>query len=63
MCRTPIFNTNGKNPGAGMIYVGTLTAQNDVTPGINVWCESQLSWVSNVFDITSLPQGVPGKNA
>ena len=62
-CGSPIFNTNAKYPGAAMVYVGTLRSPSSYTPGVNVWCESQLPWVVGIAEINSLPQGVPSKTA
>ena len=58
-CGTPLYNTNDHYPGACMIYSGTLNTSNTLTPGINVWCESQLAWLNELSAISSLPQGVP----
>lgn len=63
VCGTPIYNLNNKYPGASMIYLGTLAKARDITPTINVWCESKLGWVDNVSSIPSLAQGVERKNA
>lgn len=60
-CGTPIFNLNKKYPGACMVYLGTLRKARDLTPTINVWCESKLAWVDTVSSIRSLAQGVASK--
>jgi len=60
---TPLFNTNEKYSGAGMVYAGTLSISGDLTPGVNVWCESQLPWVTNISGIKSIQNGIPEKNA
>ncbi len=60
-CGTPIFNTNSQYPGACMLYLGMLANHKALTPAVNAWCESQLSWVNEISSIHSLQQGVPGK--
>lgn len=63
VCGTPIFNLNNKYPGACMIYLGTLKKSQEITPMVNVWCESKLGWVDTLSSIQSLAQGVERKNA
>jgi len=63
VCGTPIFNLNKKYPGACMVYLGTLKTARDVTPTINVWCESKLGWVDTISSIRSLAQGIERNNA
>ncbi len=62
-CGTPLYNTSEKYPGACMVFLGTLSSPADYVPKVNVWCESQLSWVGSVSGITSLPRGVERKSA
>lgn len=57
-CGTPLYNTNEKYAGACMIYFGSLHPSSEIRPQVNVWCENQLTWVSNVAEIPSLPQGI-----
>lgn len=61
-CGTPIFNINNKYPGACMVYLGTIENARDITPMVNVWCESKLGWVDSLSSIHSLAQGVERKN-
>ncbi|MDX8399933.1 MAG: GFA family protein [Gallionellaceae bacterium] len=61
VCGTPIFNVNTKYPGACMIYLGTLENAKDISPAVNIWCDSKLSWVDSVSSIPSLAQGVERK--
>ncbi|MBY0577126.1 MAG: GFA family protein [Gallionellaceae bacterium] len=56
-CGTPIFNVNKKYPGLCMIYLGTLEKAGDITPAVNIWCESKLGWVDTLSSIHSLAQG------
>jgi len=57
-CGTPIFNVNRKYPGACMVYFGTLDYPRDITPMINIWCESKLEWVDDVPSIRSVDKGI-----
>lgn len=56
-CGTPIFNVNKKYPGLCMIYLGTLEKAGDITPVVNIWCESKLGWVDTLSSIHSLALG------
>ncbi len=60
-CGTPIFNVNRKYPGACMVYFGTLDNSRDISPAINVWCESKLEWVDSVSSIRSVDKGIEKK--
>lgn len=46
-----------------MVYLGTLEKAKDVTPTINVWCESKLGWVDTLSSIRSMAQGIERKSA
>lgn len=59
-CGTPIYNTNEKYAGLGMVYLGALRNPDDYIPKANIWCESKLLWVENSSNIRSFPQGVNG---
>ncbi len=54
-CGTPIFNLNHKYPGLRMLYLGTLKERNAIQPNLNIWCESQLEWVTSIANIPSRP--------
>ena len=60
-CGTPLYNTNEKYPGACMIFLGTLENARNLTPRINVWCESQLPWVNALAEIRHVDQGVESR--
>ena len=62
-CGTPLYNTNEKYPGACMIFLGTIKNSTKYIPNVNVWCESQYSWVNELSKINNIEQGVPNKNA
>lgn len=57
-CGTPLFNTSENHPGTCMVYLGTLSSLEGITPKVNIWCESQLQWVGNISEIKSLPLGI-----
>lgn len=59
-CGTPIFNVNKRYPRVCMIYLGTLEAPREVKPTLNVWCESQLPWVTALSSIESVDQTATG---
>lgn len=58
-CGTPIFNTNPKLEGLVILHFGSLDSALELTPDINIYCDSKLNWAHNVADFLSLPQGVP----
>ncbi len=63
-CGTPLFNVNNtRYPGLCMIYLGTLAQAREITPKINIWCESKLPWVDAVSAIPSREHGVERKPA
>lgn len=46
-CGTPIFNSNPHTyRGLAMVYLGTLEGHESLVPGISIYCESKLPWVS-----------------
>ena len=59
ICGTPIFNTNPVSyPSLVMLYLGTLASSPSITPKINIFCESKLSWVDGIASITGFPQAI-----
>lgn len=61
ICGTPLFNTNEKYPGACMVYLGALNADNNILPGVNVWCDSKVSWIDKVMDYPCMAEGIQNK--
>ena len=55
-CGTPIFNINARYPGLCMVYFGTLAKNRDLSPRVNIWCESMLEWVDSIKSLPSFPQ-------
>jgi len=60
-CGSPLFNLNGKYPGMCMVYLGALENHAEITPRLNIWHESHLTWVDDMPAIRSLPQDQPGR--
>lgn len=62
ICGTPIFNTNPVSyPSLVMLYLGTVASSANLTPKLNVFCESKLPWVDGMASITGFPQAVSRK--
>lgn len=57
-CGTPVYNKNAKYAGLCMIYLGTVKQAADCVPTANIYCESQLAWVTHIGEIRSFPQGI-----
>lgn len=57
-CGTPIFNANPHTyKGLAMVYLGTVQGHERLVPGLSIYCESMLPWVSNSESIRRFPQG------
>ncbi|ALS96883.1 GFA family protein [Lacimicrobium alkaliphilum] len=57
-CGTPIFNQNPKLAGLKILYFGSIDTPSNLEPAINIYCESQLSWVTQVASLPNFAQGV-----
>ncbi len=57
-CGTPIFNSNPNLAGLHILHFGSLDTSKALTPNINIYCESEISWAKNVNAIPSIEQGV-----
>lgn len=57
-CGTPIYNTNPKLEGLIILHLGSLDCALEITPEVNIFCDSQLGWVQHGQDVLSLPQGL-----
>ena len=55
-CGSPIYILNTKLPGKYLIPIGAIDDPSGLTPAMNVFCESMLSWVPSVADIASFDQ-------
>jgi hypothetical protein len=56
-CGTSIFNSNPHAyKGLTMVYLGTLLGHETLVPGISIYCESKLPWVSVSESTRSFPQ-------
>jgi len=56
-CGTPIFNQHRLAPGKLIVHVGTLDEPTDVTPTLNLYCESMLPWVAEICALKNFDQG------
>ncbi|MFC5481318.1 GFA family protein [Massilia suwonensis] len=46
-CGTPVFNANPHTyRGLAMVYLGTLQGHEALAPGIAIYCENKLPWLS-----------------
>ncbi|MGX4642808.1 GFA family protein [Massilia sp. SYSU DXS3249] len=46
-CGTPVFNANPHTyKGLNMVYLGTVQGHEALAPGMAIYCESKLPWVS-----------------
>lgn len=57
-CGTPLFNKNPRYPGLCIIYLGAIADSSTLTPTANIYCDSQLSWVSSIAELRAFPQGI-----
>ena len=57
ICGTPLYNLSNQYPGTCMVYLGTLIECKTSELTFNVYCESKLSWVSDLDSYPSFNQG------
>ncbi len=57
-CGTPIFNSNPKYAGLKILHLGSIECSSRLKPQANIYCESQLSWLDELAEITSFNQGL-----
>ena len=57
-CNTPIYNENPKYQGLRMLHLGSVDDPVDLEPQVNIYCESQLDWLSGVTGLTNMDQGI-----
>ncbi len=55
-CGTPLFNTNSRYPQFRMLFLGTLDTPEALPPTANIYCSSQLGWVSEIDAIPSFDE-------
>lgn len=56
-CGTPIYNINPtRYNGVKMLYIGTIPELRNFIPKANIYCESQLEWVTNLNSIKNFDQ-------
>jgi len=57
-CGSPVFNTNPRRyPGVAMLFLGSLAGHERLRPAVNIYCESELPWVSEMASIPRREQG------
>jgi hypothetical protein len=62
-CGTPLFNSNPVTyKGLRIVYIGTIHGDQQLEPGINIFCESKLPWVT-VRELSKSFQRTPGRDA
>ncbi|MDC8831347.1 GFA family protein [Alteromonas gilva] len=57
-CGTPVFNQNHKLAGVKILYLGIINNAPNLKPAMNIFCESQLEWITEVASFTRFEQGV-----
>ncbi len=57
-CGTPIYNTNRQYADLTILHLGSLDSPTELVPQLNIYCESQLSWLEKLPDLSSLEQGL-----
>jgi hypothetical protein len=56
-CGTPLYNTSSRFEDIQMVCVNTLDEPEAVTPSMEIWTASKVSWAHIDPDITSHPYG------
>lgn len=57
-CGSPVYNKNARYPGLCMIYLGGISATEDIAPTANIYCDSQLGWIPAIAELRSFAQGI-----
>tara|TARA_Y100001970_G_C13747358_1_gene609272 strand:+ start:38 stop:343 length:306 start_codon:yes stop_codon:yes gene_type:complete len=57
-CGTPVYNKNTNLTGLTIVYLGALDSAAQLTPVMNIYCESQLHWTSDIASLKHFQQGV-----
>ncbi|WP_343210975.1 GFA family protein [Alteromonas lipotrueiana] len=57
-CGTPIFNTNPRLGGVIIVHLGAIDSQFEISPAVNIFCESQLEWVNKIDGLKRFEQGL-----
>jgi hypothetical protein len=56
-CGTPIYSAAPESPATYSLRVGTIAQRSELgPPRFQAWCQSALSWSSNLGGIASLPR-------
>ena len=57
-CGTPVYNKNPNLTGLTIVYLGALDSAAQLTPVMNIYCESQLHWTSDLASLKHFQQNV-----
>lgn len=57
-CGTPIFNENPKLPRLKILYLGSLDTEKPIQPQMNIYCESQIKWVTQIASLKNFKKGL-----
>lgn len=57
-CGSPLYNINPRFAGRLMVVYGSIAEHRELSPGFNVFCESQLPWVEGIAAIKSFEQSM-----
>lgn len=60
LCGSPMYNTNPKYGNIKIVYMGTLEKGHPLRPKINIYCNDQLKWLNDLFEIENFPEGIIG---
>ncbi len=60
LCGSPVYNKHKHFPGFVMVALGSLDEPTQVTPGMNIFCESMLPWVKGIGALKNFDQGPQG---
>jgi len=55
---SPIYNKNYSYPGLLMLYYGAIHDNSKIKPMFNVFCEKQVSWLSDINKLKSFEHGI-----
>jgi hypothetical protein len=51
-CGTPLYSADERNPQVYFLRVGTLSQRAALPPTRQIWCQSALSWASDIRNLT-----------
>lgn len=57
-CGTPIYNLNPKLKGLTILHYGSINNCNSLTPELNIFCGSEVNWLTQIESMVNLPAGI-----